>query len=228
MDDAHVDDWDRYGWDGYFALIKRHIEWETVEIEELAHKRDTERDLRAVSDDVLAAHVNWIKESKGNLYANLVNLCGNWMGVDNLSKWYDRDPRAVSAALLALWAPDVGSPGGIPPRDQVIVRIRHFSAQMPKSVIRGTGSRLSVIAALLLRIDAHQYPPFMRTMFHDTYEFTGQRSPPADADEGTLYGHALTFLDRLIEKARARRLDRPRNRLEAQSVVYMLRSKVKP
>lgn len=112
MDDAHVDDWDRYGWDGYFALIKRHIEWETVEIEELAHKRDTERDLRAVSDDVLAAHVNWIKESKGNLYANLVNLCGNWMGVDNLSKWYDRDPRAVSAALLALGRPTSDRLGG--------------------------------------------------------------------------------------------------------------------
>ena len=46
MDDDHADDWNRYGWDGYFALIKRHIEWETVEIEELAHKRDTERDLR--------------------------------------------------------------------------------------------------------------------------------------------------------------------------------------
>ena len=46
--------------------------------------------------------------------------------------------------------------------------------------------------------------------------------PPADADEQTTYQHALAFLDELVARAKERRLDRPVNRLEAQSIVYVM------
>ena len=44
--------------------------------------------------------------------------------------------------------------------------------------------------------------------------------PPKRTDEGTVYEHALGFLDSLVERAKANGFDRPCNRLEAQSLVW--------
>ena len=82
---------------------------------------------------------------------------------------------------------------------------------------------MGLIAALLIRISVEHYPPFGVRMFATAYEFTDHPKPHDNADEATLYEHALEFLDQLIEEARARGLERPRNLLEAQSVVFMLR-----
>ena len=83
---------------------------------------------------------------------------------------------------------------------------------------------MGLIAALLIRISAERYPPFGVTMFAESYKLTGYSKPPKDADEATLYKHALEFLDKFVKEARARRLEWPRNLLEAQSVVYMFGS----
>ena len=85
---------------------------------------------------------------------------------------------------------------------------------------------MALTSALLLRISAEHYPPFKVTMFTKVYELTGHPQPPNDADEATLYEHALEFLDKFVEEARARGLEWPRNLLEAQSVVHMLRERV--
>ena len=77
-------------------------------------------------------------------------------------------------------------------------------------------------------LDAEQYPPFMTTLFKKAYQRTGFQRPPKDADEAVLYEHALGFLDRFILEAKARGLDRPSNRLEAQSLVWMLRPGSRP
>ena len=82
---------------------------------------------------------------------------------------------------------------------------------------------MGLISALLIRISAEHYPPFGVEMFRKAYDITDYPKPPKDADEATLYKHALEFLDKFVEEARARRLEWPRSILEAQSVVYMLR-----
>ena len=81
---------------------------------------------------------------------------------------------------------------------------------------------MGLIAALLIRISAEHYPPFLLSLFTKAYELTDHPKPPKNADEATLYEHALEFLDRVVEKAAVRNLDWPRNLLEAQSVVYNL------
>ena len=63
------------------------------------------------------------------------------------------------------------------------------------------------------------------SMIDSAYEFTDHPDTSKDADEATRYKHALEFLDKFVEEARERRLDRPRNLLEARSVVYLLRNK---
>ena len=83
---------------------------------------------------------------------------------------------------------------------------------------------MGLIATLIMRISAEHYPPFGVEMFEKAYKLTGHQQPPKDAKEATLYKHALEFLDKFVEEARARGLKGPRNLLEAQSVVYMLRN----
>ena len=208
------------GWDAYFTLV-RTLKWADVESEELEYKRDTERYLRSVSNEVLSSNENWVRAAKGDCRKNLNNLC-YWEAVDALSKWYEKDPEQASAALRELWAPD---DDGLPSRDQVIARVRTFAKRVPDDFgVSGSGVRMRLIAGLLMRISAECYPPFMTTLFRDAYKRVGYPYPSKDADEATLYEHALEFLDELVEEAGARGLEWPRNLLEAQSVVYMLRN----
>ena len=69
-------------------------------------------------------------------------------------------------------------------------------------------------------LNPKQYPPFKITAFNKAYEITGYNKPQQGVDEAALYDHALGFLDRLIDEARARGLTL-RHRLDAQSVVWL-------
>ena len=68
-------------------------------------------------------------------------------------------------------------------------------------------------------LDAENYPPFRITAFEKAYDLTGYDKPDGIVGEAALYEHALGFLDRVIEEARARGLTL-RHRLDAQSVVW--------
>ncbi len=210
------------GWDAYFALVRTRT-WDEVE-SELRYKRATERFLRSVTNEVLSSsNRNWIYNAAKADRKNL-EFCGGWRKTAALAKWYGEEPRRVAEALRGLWVPYDGSPDGLPPRDEVFARIRTFAKQLPfVKNLRGAGGRMALTSALLMRISAEHYPPFKVTMFTKVYELTGHPQPPQDADEATLYEHALEFLDKFVEEAQARRLEWPSNLLEAQSVVHMLR-----
>ena len=210
------------GWDYYFELVKT-LERDKVE-SVLEDKRDTERYLQSVTKEVLSSNENWINNAARDDRQNLNRFSGGGRKMEALAKWYDKEPKLVAAELRGLWAPYNG-PEGLTPRDEVFKRIRKFSNQLPSDDenLRGPGGRMGLIAALLMRISAEHYPPFGVEMFQKAYKITGHPQPPPKADEAILYKHALEFLDKFVEEAQARRLDWPRNLLEAQSVVYMLR-----
>ena len=212
------------GWDAYFVLV-RTLKWADVESEELEYKRDTERYLRSVTNEVLSSKVNWINAAEGDIRRYLNRLGGGWMRMTYLAKWYDEEPERVAAALRDLWALHDESPDGLPSRDEVFTRIRRFTRELPSvRNLSRAGGRMGLIAALLIRISVEHYPPFGVRMLATAYEFTDYPKPPKDADEATLYEHALEFLDEFVEEAGARGLEWPCNLLEAQSVVYMLRN----
>ena len=71
-----------------------------------------------------------------------------------------------------------------------------------------------------MALDAERYPTFQKTEFGKGYRRIGYPGHPRGADEAKLYEHALGFLDRVIKEVAARGIDRPSNRLEAQSVVW--------
>lgn len=140
----------------------------------------------------------------------------NFRSEGALSTWIYGNRDAALDAMRDLWAED-----DTPISD----RIREFVPRVkpdPKyqnGFVR-PGTSLRLIAVLLMALDPKQYPPFMITIFKNAYERTEYPMPPKEADEATLYEHALEFLDKLVERAKDLGFDRPCNRLEAQSIVW--------
>ncbi len=132
-----------------------------------------------------------------------------------LANWIADDQAKAREALSALW-----SEGDRPAGD----RVRSFDAIVPETVCprSAVGTRLTWASYLMMGVDPHRYPPYQRTPFTKTYRRLRYPMPSAN-DAGGVYEHALGFLDRLIEEARKRGMDKPSTRLDAQSVVWQLR-----
>ena len=204
-------------WDEYIGRVRRYVATGRIDTDELNYKREVARELGGVREAALSGNANWLDLVREVTPDYVNNLC-RWQGRDDLLKWFDEHEHGASGALLKLWAPYERSPGEAAPTDDVIERVRAFAGRMPRDAVSGAGTRMRLISFLLMGLDAERYPPFMTTVFADAYELTKYQGPPKDADEAALYQHALGFLDRLIEEAD--KLDRPRTRLEAQSVVF--------
>ena len=212
---------DEAKWDDYIERARQYFDSGEVEKRELEYKRKAERDIEGMRDALLAGDPNWAGLfMKGSSRSRFDNLC-DWRDRGHLANWFRTDPQGSRDALQRLWAPG-DLPGEAPVSDEdVFDRIRAFAPRMPEP-IKGRGTRMRPISVLLMALGAERYPPFATRVFWNTYVLLGYRKPHQDADEAGLYEHALGFLDRLIDEAQARGLDRPSDRLEAQSVVWML------
>ena len=204
-------------WDEYIGRVRRYVATGRIDADELNYKREVARELGGVREAALSGNANWLDLVREVTPDYVNNLC-RWQGRDDLLKWFREDAHGASEALLKLWAPYERSPGQAAPTGDVIERVRAFAGRMSRAAISGAGTRMRLISFLLMGLDAERYPPFMTTVFAAAYELTKYQGPPKDAEEAALYQHALGFLDRLIKEAD--KLDRPRTRLEAQSVVF--------
>ena len=216
---------DEAKWNEYIEHARRYLTSGRIEKQELGYKREVEQDLKVMRDALLAGSPDWAGAwgSKAKFRRFLNNLC-NRFNRQHLEDWFRTDPQGSRDALGRLWAPGDLSRGadGQPVSDEeAIARIRAFAPRMTADV-KGPGTRMRQISVLLMALGAERYPPFKKTEFNKAYERTGCPGPPDDADEAGMYEHALGFLDRFVDEARKRGLDRPADRLEAQSVVWAL------
>ncbi|MDE0193037.1 MAG: AAA family ATPase [Gammaproteobacteria bacterium] len=211
-------------WDHYIAKAKHYVDNHDLNEEELDYKRETGRQLQGHRERLLAESGPISMRTNGSLD----NLAG-WRMFGKVLRWLATD--GGTAALRELWAPTgqsrrPGSVGSVPPVDEVVARIHAFSQRLPTELngdrFSGTGTRMRPISVLLMALDVDQYPPFKKTEFDKTYKALGHPLPANDADEASLYEHAVRFLDRFIAEAGKRGLEIPSNRLEAQSLVWAL------
>ena len=211
--------WDQQAsdlWDAYIRLASEFLDSGRLESWELNYKIEIGQKLAAAREAVLAEADEWTQLIKNGI-ANSLNNIVHFAQISNFCRWVDSSPNDALRALNALWVDD-DSP--------VSRRVRSFSELLPQSVIRGSvgtgvGTRTSVASYLLLGLDVQDYPPFKVTLFNDAYRRIEYDQPKKDADEATLYEHALGFLDRFIDEARTRGLP-VRHRLDAQSLVYVI------
>ncbi len=197
--------------DDYLRQAQGLIDSGRIDSEEIDYKLKTGEDLGRARDAVLSGDSKWPLLVEEGLTTKPNDNLSDWRDRKPRLNWFKSQPDDALHALRALWVDDDTTPGE---------RIRAFSTLAPEDQSRGgVGSRLRTISVLLMALGP-EYPPFKVTEFDIAYNRTGYPGPPADADEGAMYEHALAFLDRLVVEAKSRGLTRPSNRLEAQSVVY--------
>ena len=125
--------------------------------------------------------------------------------------WCATDPVATRAALEALWAGE----------EFVGVRLRAFLEQVPIQVVPGRGARTTLASILLMGEDVDRHPLYLPDVIEQTARLLGEPPPPADADEVTVYVHAIDLFDRMVDEAGLR--DAPvRSRLIAECVLAWL------
>lgn len=129
----------------------------------------------------------------------------------------DSDRAAVFEALRVLWMDEM-SDGD---------RVRKFVETAPKHDKFRTPAEQLVPTAFMLMDRAGEYAPFGWNNLLAAYDYLSWPAHPP-ADRGKMYEHELEFLDQLVARAKAIGHKRPRNRLEAQSVVWWLGGDPKP
>ena len=201
-------------WNGIDAYIRRaqpYIESGRLDTEEMEYKLETVERLGKIREAAFANDEDWTAlVGRALLESNLSG--GGWRASEVITKWLQNEPEGAQAAFRALWSDDPTGAGE---------RVSAFLNQIPEDAnFTGVGTRLRPISVLLMALGT-EFPPFKVTEFRSAYEQTGYPSPPAGASEGEEYEHALAFLDRLVERTAALGFERPRNRLEAHSVVWM-------
>ena len=216
-------------WDEFVRRAKEYLGSERPEdserliSEELNYKVEIGRELAEAREAVLGGADGWGDLVTSGIKGNLVHFTA----ILRLRTWLNERPDDALRALQAIWTRDDLS---------VAERVRAFSDLFPASEtsregqligLSGAGSRMSFISALLMGLNVHEYPPFRVTVFDKVYERTGYGGPERGADEATLYGHALGFLDLFIKEALKRGLPL-RDRLDAQSVVWGIQDEISP
>ena len=205
--------WDRpqaSPWNGYIWRAERYLSsgYKWLDREEIDYKVEAGRKLEAARQAVLEGADGWTDLVRAGIAVNFIHFTQ----IARFRDWMDEAPDDALRALRAIWTQD----------DTALVdRIRSFSSLFPTSVMRGMGTRANVISALLMGVDATQYPPFRVGVFNDAYDLTGYGRPDQDVDEADVYEYALGFMDRFMEEAADRGLEL-RHRLDAQSVVWAL------
>ena len=201
-------------WKYLVEQTRRYVEGGRLDQDEMDYKLELGQSMAEARRSVLAGDENGLAaviEAFNHKNNNIVN----WQQKPPFTDWVRENPDEALSALREIWADD----GRL-----FSTRIRGFADNFPRTVTSGKGMRLTTISVLLMGIDPEQYVPFKPTLFRTAYERVGYQQPPVDADEAALYEHALGFVDRLIDEVRATGFDRPSNRLEAQSVIWAIRS----
>ena len=198
-------------WDDFVRHAQEYVDTGQLESQEIDYKLEIGQQLSSAREAVLAGEEGWASHLEGALPS------GNpldFRAKSRFCEWVDTSPDESLGALQAIWTRDDAS---------VAARIRAFCDAIPSTAASRPGTLTTLASVLLMGLDIEKYPPYRTTTFWEAYQRTGHKQPGRDADEATLYEHALGFLDRFIEEARQRGLEL-RHRLDAQSVVYIITS----
>ena len=192
--------------DDYLRRAQHFIDSGRIDSEEMKYKLEIVANLRRARGAVLSGHHGWSALVKKALINHHLS---HWSYEHPFSEWFDTRPEDALSALRVLWADDDTPPGE---------RVRAFVPRIPgHQNRRGVGMRLAPVSVLLMALGLG-YPPFRMSALNRAYDRTGHPRPPRGADEGAVYEHALAFFDLLV----ARSAGRPHNRLEAQSIVWLM------
>ena len=196
-------------WDAYLAAVNEHHD--AIYSVERYKEDDLGKALKSAREAVLRDDPSWLNRVKEAIRHRRNNIIFH-INQAKLAEWMEGNAADAKRALTALWAEGDRTPGD---------RVRSFDTILPEAFCPRTavGTRLNWASYLMMGIDPNRYPPYQVTIFRRAYQLLDYPLSPAD-DAGGQYEHALGFLDRLVQEAQKRGMDRPSTQLDAQSVVW--------
>ena len=196
-------------WGEFIRRAQKYVDTGRLDSEEIEYKVEIGQKVTEARRATLASEEDWADRVKSALPSgNIVHHIQRSKFCD----WLGENADKARPGLQAFWTLDDSS---------LTDRIHAFNDLLPTSVISGTGTRMNVASVLLMGLDVEQYPPFQVSVFENAYKLTGYGQTVRDADEASLYEHALEFLDRFMDEGKKQGL-KLRHRLDAQSVAWAL------
>ena len=205
----------RYVWDTSMSALQRFVRWgcrfsdhPTFAEYEIDYKLKTVGRLQKAKSSFTDGTDGWLSLLKKAFQGQtLVSFRTH----DTFLKWCAEDPSEARSALREIW------------NDKASIEqaVRGFSSRYPTTFRGGVGTRTRLISFLAMAVDPHKYPIYMFSLFDKAYKLVGHSPPDGAADEATVYSHALSFLDKLLEEARSHGLVL-QDRLYAQSLLWSM------
>ena len=205
----------RYVWDTSMSALQRFVRWgcrfsdhSTFAEYEIDYKLKTVGRLQKAKSSFTDGPDDWLSLLKKAFQGQtLVSFRTH----DTFLKWCAEDPSKARSALREIW------------NDKASIEqaVRGFSSRYPTTFRGGVGTRTRLISFLAMAVDPHKYPIYMFSLFDKAYKLVGHSPPDGAADEATVYSHALSLLDKLLEEARSHGLVL-QDRLYAQSLLWSM------
>ena len=191
--------------DEFIYWASRFHELDTFDADERQYKLEIVNRLKEARDLLLVGG-DWLPTFR-RAFASPNNLT-NWQSHDPFLKWCASDPAQGAKLIKRIWDS----------ADEPLLRFADFVAHLPNDVVTGLGARTTLASFLLMGQDPYAYPPYRTAALHAAYHLT-KFDPGDEKDEVGMYRAALSFFDRLKERAAQRGLSLS-DRLDAQSVSW--------
>ena len=138
-----------------------------------------------------------------------------WQAHAKFLDWCAKHHDEAGTALRALWR----SRESWTNNERAAEAVRVFLEKVPTNYLSGKHTRVNIASFLAMAIDPHTYPVYKVSVFESGYKLTEFRPPTSSASEASVYQHALSFLDRLMDETKKHQLHL-RDRLDAQSILW--------
>ena len=156
---------------------------------------------------------DWLKLLR-RAFGNPNNLTA-WQAHGKFLDWCANHHDEAGKALRGLWR----GKESWTDNERAAEAVRVFLEQVPRSFLSGKHTRVNIASFLAMAIDPHSYPVYRVSVFESGYKLTDFPQPASSASEASVYQHALSFLDRLMDETKKHQLHL-RDRLDAQSVLW--------
>ncbi len=207
-------------WDAGMPAWRRLAFWARSFVEypdfdkfERDYKVEVARNIKQAMQALESDSDDWLKLLR-RAFGKPNNLTA-WQAHGKFLDWCAKHHDEAGKALRGLWR----GRESWADNERAAEAVRVFLEQVPTNYLSGKHTRVNIASFLAMAIDPQTYPVYRVSVFESGYKLTDFPQPTSSASEASVYQHALSFLDRLLDETKKHQLHL-RDRLDAQSVLW--------
>jgi len=201
------------GWEHFTRWAAKWYAWPEFEATERAYKIQIADKLREVKTQLEARDPKWL-EALRHAFGPPNNLT-SWQMHDSFLRWLERSGESIASVISTIWDQDDND------------RLQHFLDHVPKEIVSGAGSRVSLGSFLQMAVNEADLPFYKPTAVQKAYLLAGYGQPAQGGSESERYSGYLEFIDTLIQEAADAGVT-VRDRLDAQGLAWSVGSLAPP